>query len=139
MAEPLRNVRFELGDRTAWITVDRPDKLNALDRLTIDEIGRAVSRAVDDEGVGVIVLTGAGQKAFVAGADIAEMARMDARDGQLFSRHVITSYSIHYTKLYDEFQILTRRDELIQLSKRYANCCVGSCQHEGVAPRLGNR
>jgi enoyl-CoA hydratase len=54
------------------ITINRPDKLNALNKNTIAEIGVAVAQAVADGSVRVIILTGSGAKAFVAGADISE-------------------------------------------------------------------
>jgi enoyl-CoA hydratase len=80
------NVRYEVRDRVAWITIDRPAKRNALDGPTVREIDRAAGRAREDDGVAVLVLTGAGDKAFVAGADIAAMASMGAREAELFSR-----------------------------------------------------
>ena len=54
------------------ITINRPDKLNALNAQTIQEIGMAVKDAENDNAVRVIILTGAGEKSFVAGADISE-------------------------------------------------------------------
>ncbi|MBT2556181.1 enoyl-CoA hydratase/isomerase family protein [Hymenobacter sp. ISL-91] len=59
------------------ITVNRPDKLNALNAATIEDIGSAFAQAQDDAQVRGIVLTGSGEKAFVAGADIAELAKLD--------------------------------------------------------------
>jgi len=79
------NVRYALSGRTAWITVDRPAKLNALDRATMEEIDRAVAKALVDPEVGVVVITGEGEKAFVAGADIEEMSGLNARAAQEFS------------------------------------------------------
>lgn len=55
------------------ITVNRPDKLNALNQATLSDLHAAFAAAAADDGVRVVVLTGAGPKAFVAGADIAEM------------------------------------------------------------------
>ncbi|WDS37290.1 enoyl-CoA hydratase-related protein [Pseudoxanthomonas sp.] len=66
------------------ITIDRPDKLNALNAATIAALTEAFQVAEADRSVRVIVLTGAGQKAFVAGADISEMAEMDAMAGRDF-------------------------------------------------------
>jgi len=86
MADDKKIVLYEVGDRVAWVTINRPDKLNALDRATMTAIDRAVGEALAADDVGVIVLTGAGEKAFVAGADIEEMAALDARDAQEFSR-----------------------------------------------------
>jgi len=60
-------------DGVRWITINRPDKLNALNRSTLGELDKAVAAALRDDGVFGIVLTGAGDKAFVAGADIAEL------------------------------------------------------------------
>jgi enoyl-CoA hydratase len=80
------NLLYEVHDACAWITVHRPDKLNALDRKTVAEIGLAASRASADSGVRVVVVTGAGDKAFVAGADIREMSAMGAGEAQSFSR-----------------------------------------------------
>lgn len=77
---------FERRDAVAWITINRPAKLNALNRSTVEELGRAIDRAVEEDAVRVVVLTGAGEKAFVAGADIREMAGLDAADGQSFGR-----------------------------------------------------
>lgn len=81
-----KNVRYEVASQTAWIAVDRPDRLNALDRATVLEIGAAAERAANDADVAVIVVTGTGEKAFVAGADIAEMAALDPRGAQEFAR-----------------------------------------------------
>jgi enoyl-CoA hydratase len=79
---------FEVADRIATITLNRPDKLNALNDATIAELGHAIDDIRVDDAVGGVVLTGAG-RAFVAGADIAELssqspvlAKARARAGQ---------------------------------------------------------
>jgi enoyl-CoA hydratase len=66
------NLLTELDNGILTITINRPDKLNALNEKTVDEIGSAFTDAFADADVKAIILTGAGQKAFVAGADIAE-------------------------------------------------------------------
>ena len=68
------------------ITVNRPDKLNALNRETLGELTLAFRQAQQDDAVRVVVLAGAGEKAFVAGADIAEMTGLSPSKAQAFSR-----------------------------------------------------
>lgn len=85
------NVLYETGNGCAWITVNRPDKLNALNRRTVEELVAAAGRALADPQVAVLILTGAGEKAFVAGADIKEMAAMSAAEGQEHSRFLHAS------------------------------------------------
>ena len=79
------NILYEIKGGSAVLTIARPDKLNALNRATIEELAKAMSAAADDEAVKAVVLTGAGEKAFVAGADIAEIARLDAASGREFA------------------------------------------------------
>lgn len=67
------NLLYEVREGIATITVNRPKVLNALNRATITELHAAFTGARDDEAVRVIVLTGAGEKAFVAGADVSEL------------------------------------------------------------------
>jgi len=69
------------------ITVNRPDRLNALDRASLDALHVAFAAAAADPGVRAVLLTGAGPKAFVAGADIAEMSSLSAVEARDFSRH----------------------------------------------------
>ena len=69
------------------ITLNRPDKLNALNRATLTELHAAFEAAGADEAIRVVVLTGAGPKAFVAGADIAEMNGLSPVQARDFSRH----------------------------------------------------
>ncbi|MDR0786537.1 MAG: enoyl-CoA hydratase/isomerase family protein [Gemmatimonadota bacterium] len=71
------SLRFEVLDGIATITLDRPERLNALDAALLDELGRAVDHIGKDPGIRGVVVTGAG-RAFAAGADIAELARLDA-------------------------------------------------------------
>ena len=68
------------------ITVNRPDKLNALNEATLSELDSAFSAAAAADGVRVVVLTGAGPKAFVAGADIAQMTSLSPVQARDFSR-----------------------------------------------------
>jgi len=68
-----------------WITINRPEKLNALSSHVLAELGAAVGGAEKDPAVGAIVITGAGEKAFVAGADILELNTLDAEGGKRFS------------------------------------------------------
>ena len=70
-----RNIRIEKEGLTAVVTIDRPTALNALNGETMRELIHAMSELEADDGVGAVVLTGAG-KAFVAGADIAELSKM---------------------------------------------------------------
>jgi enoyl-CoA hydratase len=78
-------VIFEVADRIARLTINRPDKLNALDRGTIGEIDRAVARAGGDPEVGVLLITGMGDRAFAAGADIGELSEQTALEGAAFA------------------------------------------------------
>lgn len=67
------NLLYEVGDGIATITVNRPKVLNALNRSTIGELEAALTAARHDAGVRVVILTGAGDKAFIAGADVSEL------------------------------------------------------------------
>jgi enoyl-CoA hydratase len=80
------HVRVEVDGNLATVTIDRPDKLNALNAGIIAELGAAVSRLAADDSIRGVLLTGAGPKAFVAGADIAELARMGPISGVRVSR-----------------------------------------------------
>ncbi len=66
-------VEREAAEKIAFVTVNRPDKLNALNSMVLKELGAAFDELAADENVRAIVMTGAGQKAFIAGADIAEL------------------------------------------------------------------
>lgn len=70
------NILYEIRERIAWITVNRPERLNALNRATLQEIGSVLELVRDDDQVRCVVLTGAGTKAFIAGADISELASL---------------------------------------------------------------
>lgn len=83
MADALISIMDDAAVRT--VTVNRPDKLNALNRATLEALDTAFSEAAADPAVRVVVLTGAGPKAFVAGADIAEMNGLSAVQGRDFS------------------------------------------------------
>jgi enoyl-CoA hydratase/carnithine racemase len=79
------NLLYEKKDGIAWITFNRPKALNALSRRTLEELRDALLDARDDDTVRVVILTGAGEKSFVAGADINELAQRTAVDGKEFS------------------------------------------------------
>ena len=79
-------VLYEVRDRVARLTVNRPDKLNALDRATVEGIDRAVAGAGSDPEVGVLIVTGAGEKSFVAGADIGELSGQTPVEGAAYAR-----------------------------------------------------
>jgi enoyl-CoA hydratase len=92
-----RNLLTEDRGAIRTITINRPDKLNALNRETIGELSLAFDQARHDDAIRVVVLAGAGEKAFVAGADIAELAtlspieaRARSRAGQSMMRRVET-------------------------------------------------
>jgi enoyl-CoA hydratase len=82
---PQQPVAVADRDAVRIITVNRPDKLNALNASTLDALDAAFAAAIADPGVRAIVLTGAGPKAFVAGADIAEMNGLSAVQGRDFA------------------------------------------------------
>lgn len=79
------NILFEKREGIAYITFNRPKVLNALNRKTIEELHDALLDARKDEAVRVLILTGAGEKSFVAGADIAELAVQTPVNGKEFS------------------------------------------------------
>lgn len=81
-----RNLDIGNRDAVRTITVNRPDKLNALNRDTLNELTLAFMQAAQDDAVRAVVLAGAGEKAFVAGADISEMHGYSPVQAQGFSR-----------------------------------------------------
>ena len=81
-----QNILFEQPEAGIYLlTVNRPKALNALNAATLDEIASAVARVAADEDARVLLVTGAGEKAFVAGADIAEMKDATIEQGRAFS------------------------------------------------------
>ncbi|QXP63365.1 enoyl-CoA hydratase/isomerase family protein [Polaribacter sp. HaHaR_3_91] len=80
------NILIEKKDSLAKITINRPKKLNALNKATIIELNEAFEELEDDANIRVIILTGSGEKAFVAGADISEFADFSVDEGTKLSK-----------------------------------------------------
>ena len=80
-----QHLLYAVQDSVATITVNRPSVRNALNVATVSELGGAFEQAKNDPVVRVVILTGAGDKAFVAGADIGEIAKLDEVTGREFS------------------------------------------------------
>ncbi len=76
------NILTAQNGHVLTITINRPKQLNALNKDTINELNQALSSADTDQSIGVVILTGSGEKAFVAGADIKEFASFDVENGK---------------------------------------------------------
>ena len=73
---------FDVTNGLACVTINRPDKLNALNRAVLRDLGQSADAIARDPGIRAVILTGAGSKAFVAGADIAELTTQGPMDGK---------------------------------------------------------
>ncbi|MCP4118547.1 MAG: enoyl-CoA hydratase/isomerase family protein [Desulfobacteraceae bacterium] len=80
-----KNLKYDVAENIGTLTFNRPKALNALNRELIEELGIVIDRIEADPDIKVLVLTGAGDKAFVAGADISELTEMNALQAKLFS------------------------------------------------------
>ncbi len=80
-----RHILFKIEDGIATLTYNRPKSLNALNGELLDEMSQALDAVSADEGIRVLVLTGSGEKSFVAGADITELAKCNALQGKTFA------------------------------------------------------
>ena len=89
-----KNLLVSTLDRVQTITVNRPDKLNALNHQTLVELEQAFTAARDDAAVALVIVTGAGEKSFVAGADIEELSKHSAISGQQFALYGQKVYSL---------------------------------------------
>jgi enoyl-CoA hydratase len=89
-----QNLLIERKERIQYIIINREAKLNALNKATLAELHHALLAAFQNPQVGGLIITGAGSKAFVAGADIAEFAGLDANKGRELSRE-------GHTKVFD--------------------------------------
>ncbi len=79
------NILFEKKGNVAIVTINRPEKLNALNDATITELGKVFNEIKSDEDIYVAIITGSGEKAFVAGADIKELNKMNVVSGEEMS------------------------------------------------------
>jgi len=80
------NIAFEIQDRLAILTFNRPKALNALNRALLEEFAQVLDHIEENEDIRVLVLTGSGNKAFVAGADITEINRLGPLGAKQFAR-----------------------------------------------------
>ena len=76
----------EINDQIAWITINRPESLNAMNPIVITELEESLNSCIEEPSVGVIILTGSGDKSFVAGADIKMMQTMSAEEALDFGK-----------------------------------------------------
>lgn len=81
----METLRYEVQDGIAVITINRPDKLNALNLQVMHDLEHVFRQARTDEAVRGVILTGAGEKSFVAGADIQQFTRLNALEGHRFA------------------------------------------------------
>ncbi len=80
-----KNLLEDLDDGILTISINRPEKLNALNSLTLSELKTSIEKAYDENAVSGIIITGASNKAFVAGADISELAALNDMNSRKFS------------------------------------------------------
>lgn len=81
------NILTSVENQLLTITINRPASLNALNSLTISELGQAIELAINDANIAGIIITGSGEKAFVAGADISEITELNEVNGRKFSEN----------------------------------------------------
>ncbi|MXV14139.1 enoyl-CoA hydratase/isomerase family protein [Hufsiella ginkgonis] len=81
-----QNLLLRAADKVLTITINRPNKLNALNKETLAELNQAFTAAFADAGTRAVIITGAGPKAFVAGADISEFASFSVEEGRELAR-----------------------------------------------------
>ena len=79
-------ININVDKYIATITINRPEALNAMNKVVVAELKSAMEECVKNDDVGVVIITGAGEKAFVAGADIKSMQKMSGREALEFSR-----------------------------------------------------
>lgn len=82
-----QTILYAVENGTATITINRPDKMNALNRDVIDELSKALDDVYTNSAVRSVIMTGAGAKAFVAGADISEFPSLDGQGGEALARY----------------------------------------------------
>ena len=80
------NLKIEIEDRIALLTLNQPEILNALNQTTLEELEEAFLQRLAQDDVGAVIVTGAGDKAFAAGADIKELAALDPLEARVKSR-----------------------------------------------------
>ena len=85
MAE-FKNLKIEIEDRIALLTLNQPEVLNALNQSTMEELEEVFHKRLAQDDVGAVIVTGAGDKAFAAGADIKELAALDPLEARVVSR-----------------------------------------------------
>ncbi|UNY99591.1 enoyl-CoA hydratase-related protein [Zhouia spongiae] len=95
------NILIEKDGGIATVTINRPAKLNALNKATIEELNRALKELKDDKETRVLIITGSGEKAFVAGADISEFADYSVKQGKQLAekgQDLLFNYIENYNK-----------------------------------------
>ena len=90
----LQNLTLEFKGKTAIVTVNRPDKLNALNAATMEELRTVFTDINRNDKVSVVILTGSGEKAFVAGADIKELNKLEMISGKEFAEKGQETFNI---------------------------------------------
>lgn len=96
-----KNLLYLIENNILTITINRPEKLNALNQDTLEELHQALTKAKNDKKTKIIIITGSGTKAFVAGADIKEFAGFNAIEGQTLSE-------TGHTKVFDFIETLNK-------------------------------
>jgi len=82
----MENITLKLEGSLAEVTINRPKALNALNAVTLKELGLVINDLAENQDIRVVIITGSGEKAFVAGADISEMQDKNAFEGRNFAR-----------------------------------------------------
>ena len=90
----MENIKFETKGRIAHVTIDRQSKMNALNTEVLNELETCFQHLILDPEVGVIIITGAGEKAFVAGADISQFPTLKPDEAVLFSKRGQAVFSL---------------------------------------------
>ena len=89
----MKYIKTKTSDRTLILTINREDKLNALNTEIIKEIDEALSSSINDNSISCIIITGSGNKSFVAGADISEMIKFDNSQAANYSKDGINLFN----------------------------------------------
>ena len=89
-----KNLLLDVNQNIGLITINRPDKLNALNHETLVELKDVLERLESDENIFVVIITGSGEKAFVAGADISEINKLNMLEGKKFAEFGQSVFSI---------------------------------------------